>query len=95
MNEAQKSITIKDMIIGVGTRMYNHGDMANIEHTGTVTNVIIDDKWGTQIEITPDDDDIKSYCIPLSMISKFYAGNASTRIVTVDAYNNYRRNGVS
>ena len=37
-----------------GTRIYNGGDIANIEHFGTITRVIIDPKWGNSYEITPD-----------------------------------------
>ena len=87
----------KTTTIEVGTRVYNRGDMCNPEHFGTITK-IESDRWGTHIEITPDDgatlgytdEPRKPYSVPVIMICHVDKGNGSTRIVTEAAYNALR-----
>ena len=75
------------MKLEVGTRIYNGGDMANIEHFGTITRVQ-KDRWGTSYWIMPDADSerTKEYSIPPVMVSPEYDGTGRTRIVTEAAY---------
>ncbi len=77
-----------------GTRIYNHGDMANVPHSGTITEVKAD-RWGTQYEITPDPDPEREtakhpYWIPVAMISPEFKGHSGTRIVTEAALEHWR-----
>lgn len=76
-------------ILPVGTRIFNGGDMANLEHFGTIIKVETD-RWGTHYYIKVDDED-REYNIPACAISPEYKGHGGTRIVTIDAYNKYRR----
>ena len=82
----------------VGDCIYNHGDMANASHFGTISRVIID-KWGTHYEIAPDKDldtgdapaeeQRKPYTISAAQISPSYLGHGGTRIVTAEAYQSW------
>lgn len=75
-----------------GTKIYNHGDMANVEHFGTVTAI----RRGYGYEITPDaETGLKPYTIPAYTVSETYSGNGTTRIVTAEAYYAWRRERVS
>ncbi len=76
---------MKTLNIEVGTRIYNHGDMANVAHFGTITKIA--DNYIT-IKI---DDTEKTYCIPACMFSPVFKGNGLTRIVTEKAYKEYRK----
>jgi hypothetical protein len=71
----------------VGDRVYNHGDMANSPHFGTVSEVI-SDRWGVQYRIKPDDgsDRSRDYTIPAVMIDPVFKGHSGTRIVPESAY---------
>ena len=77
--------------IEIGLRVYNRGDMANIEHWGTITRIIENKRFGNQIEITPDPDtEREPYTVPPIMISHVDEGHGGTRIVTEQAHKNYR-----
>ena len=70
----------------IGTRVYNHGDMANCSHFGTITGY----RHG-QVEITPDEGGRNiAYCVPAVMFSSVFAGHSGTRFVTEAAYKAYR-----
>ena len=75
----------------VGTRVYNHGDRANIDHFGTITEVRTD-QWGTNYQITPDADSTSTepYWVFAAAFANEYQGNGLTRFVTEDAYQDYR-----
>jgi hypothetical protein len=74
----------------IGTRIYYTGDMANIEHFGTIT-AHKSGRFGDQIEITPDADaERKPYWIPPEMFSVKYLGHGGTRFVTEAAYHAWR-----
>ena len=75
--------------LAIGTRIYNRGDVANMEHFGAITGHNLS-KWGDQVQITPEDADIKSYWVPLCMIHNVDSGNGTTRIVTAEAHKAYR-----
>jgi hypothetical protein len=73
--------------IEIGTRIYNRGDMCNPSHFGTVTRIFPNDRFGDQIEITPDEGTERGpYRITSAMVSTVDKGNGSTRIVTEAAY---------
>ena len=71
----------------IGTRIYNHGDMANVEHSGTIIRAW-KDRWGSHYEVQIDDEDEAEgykqhrYIIEAIMISPVYKGHGGTRIVT-------------
>lgn len=67
----------------IGTKVYNGGDMANVEHFGVITAI----KNG-QYQITPDaDSDRKNpYWVPFCAFSPIYKGHGGTRFVTKEAY---------
>lgn len=76
----------------VGTKMYNHGDMANPDHFGTITRVI-KNRWGVKYEITKDEGsayEYGPYIISAVQVSEKYLGNGMSRIVTKDAYMAFR-----
>uniref|UniRef100_A0A6M3LTU8 Uncharacterized protein n=1 Tax=viral metagenome TaxID=1070528 RepID=A0A6M3LTU8_9ZZZZ len=78
------------MKLSVGTRIYNGGDMANIEHFGTITHIHRNARFGDQYEITPDEGtDRKPYSVPPCIFSEKYLGHGGTRFVTEDAYNEW------
>ena len=68
----------------VGTRIYNHGDTANVEHSGTITRAWTD-RWGSHYEIQIDDEDEAEnypqhrYTIPAIMVSPVYKGHRGHR----------------
>lgn len=78
-----------------GTRIYNHGDMANPSHFGTITKAWRD-RGGSHYEIMPDTHhadsptDRDKYTVSAGMISLTFEGHSGTRIVTEDAYNEWR-----
>lgn len=79
-------------LLAIGTRIYNAGDMANIDHFGTITGIRVN-TWATEYEITPDPDAGRPpYTYPAFMLSTEYGGNHSTRVVTEAAYNAWRAN---
>lgn len=74
--------------LSIGTRIYNHGDMANPSHFGTVTRNERGHYW-----IMPDPDaDYRhgEYAIPEVMLSETFLGHGGTRIVTEAEYNRWR-----
>ena len=84
------------MEVTKGTRIFNHGDMANWSHFGTITKITTD-RWGTHLHITPDNEEGSergSYTVSMSMLSKEYRGHSGTRIVTEDVYNKWRKDGI-
>jgi len=77
--------------IEIGLRVYNRGDMANPEHWGVVTKIIKTEGFADQVEITPDAEaERKPYIIFPIMISTIDKGHGGTRIVTEQAYNEFR-----
>ena len=71
-----------------GTRIYYTGDIANDDGTGTITE-IKETKWGTDIIIKMDDS--RDITVSPCNFSDEYKGNGSTRFVTLEAYNTYRK----
>lgn len=71
----------------VGTRVYNHGDMANGSMWGTITEVK-DGRFGAWFTVEYDNGFVDQ--MPKSGLSKTYEGHAGTRVVTEEAYNEYR-----
>lgn len=82
------------MKLKVGDRIYNAGDMANPSHFGTVSKVE-NDAYGTRYTIHPDYDPEAEapwpYVISAASLSPVYKGHGGTRIVTVAAYREWRR----
>lgn len=76
----------------IGTRVFNRGDMANVEHWGTITRLIPGTRYsGREFEITPDAEaDRKPYTIPTIAIHDVDKGNGLTRFVTKEAYETLR-----
>jgi hypothetical protein len=75
----------------IGTRVYNHGDMANVPHFGTIVEVRTDPRWGTDLRIQPDDDaGSKDYWVNPCVFSPVYLGHGGTRFVTEEAYQAWR-----
>ena len=71
----------------IGTRVFNRGDMANIEHWGTITAIHRSERFHDEYEITPDEDAERDpYTIPISMVYENDKGNGLTRFVTEVAY---------
>jgi hypothetical protein len=77
------AMTTTEKTMTIGTRIYNHGDIENDSHFGTLTNAKTD-RWGTQYQITPDGG--RPYWIPSVAISPVFQGHSGTRIVTEAAY---------
>lgn len=73
--------------IGLGTQVYNRGDVCNPSHFGIITAIRIT-KWGTDVQILALDSEIRPhpYWVPMIGISHVDSGNGSTRIVTLEAY---------
>jgi len=90
---------MNDQTPTAGARIFNHGDMANVPHHGTITQVH-EDEWGGWVEITTDAQpsdfgpefsvDSYTYRISPRQIGHVYNGNGLTRIVTEEAYNAWR-----
>ena len=78
------------MNLTIGTRIYNHGDMANFDHFGTITKIDRKSRFGDQYEITPDDEDIEAYWVEPTIFKEEYKGHAGTRIVTEESYKAWR-----
>jgi len=77
--------------IEIGLRVHNRGDMANLEHWGTVTKIIERERFADQVEITPDPEaERKPYTVFPIQISAVDKGHGGTRIVTEQAYNEFR-----
>lgn len=74
--------------VGVGTRIYNRGDMANPPHFGTIT-LEMKDRWGHQYQIH--EDGAGHYCVPVAMVHTEDKGHGGTRIITVAAYEAWRQ----
>lgn len=79
------------MNLTLGMRVYNHGDMANFDHFGTITKINKDSRFGDQYQITPDDEDIGEYWVSYLTFSEEYKGHAGTRIVTEENYKAWRQ----
>ena len=80
--------------LNVGTRIFNRGDMANIEHMGTITEVQVS-SYGVNYLIAPDIEgemscERASYWIPKVCVSPEYKGDGLTRIVTEESYLTWR-----
>jgi len=74
--------------LSIGQRLYNRGDMANIDHWGTITRIEPPGRFSDQIHIQADDDR-RAYCVPACAISDVDKGNGLTRIVTKEARETY------
>ena len=75
----------------IGTRVYNHGDMANFPHFGVITAHRPADRFSAQLQITPDPDaERRPYWVPPCAFSRQYAGHGGTRLVTETAYHAWR-----
>lgn len=71
----------------IGTRVFNGGDMANVEHFGTITSI-----KGHHVGITPDAGSERDgeYFVPACMFHEKYLGHGGTRFVTEAAYKAWR-----
>ena len=69
----------------IGTEIFNHGDMANSAHFGTVVEVKVD-CWGKLLKIQPQDAEINPYWVNDYTFSAEYRGHGATRLVTRAAY---------
>lgn len=75
----------------IGTRVFNRGDMANLEHWGTITEIIRSERFYDEYRITPDMNAERSpYTVPLISVYTVDKGHGGTRIVTEKAYNEHR-----
>lgn len=72
--------------LSVGQRVYNRGDMANIEHWGTITAIVPPGRFSDCITIEPDEEEIQEYSISACMISDVDLGHGGTRIVTESSF---------
>ena len=72
-----------------GTKIFYHGDMANPQGFGVVTNRYANE-WGEFVDIKMEDGREKIR-ITIVAFSDKYLGNGLTRFVTLKAYNEYRR----
>ena len=72
-----------------GTRIYYGGDMANMPETGTILE-IRRTRWGNDYQIKYDTG--RTTFLPICLFSPIYLGHGGTRFVTLEAYNQYRRN---
>lgn len=73
--------------LAVGTRVYNHGDMANAPHFGTITEVRNGHIW---IKPDPDSDREGVYGFPICLVAPVFKGHSGTRVVTEAAYKAWR-----
>lgn len=85
---------MNDVRLQVGIRIFNHGDMANPSHFGTITEVAAD-QWSVRYRIMPDaplyeGDREAPYWIPAALLSERYLGHGGTRIVTESEHRRYR-----
>ena len=69
----------------IGTEIFNHGDMANAAHFGTVSRVKADN-YGVQVQIQPLEAEIPAYWVNDYTFSQEYKGNGMTRLVLRSAY---------
>ena len=76
------------MTTAIGTRVFNHGDMANRSMWGTITEVKTD-RFGVWFTVRYDNGLVDQ--MPKSGLSRAYKGHAGTRVVTEAAYNEYRQ----
>lgn len=77
----------------IGDRIYNHGDIANQEHFGTITAEKKGD-FGHDYQITPDDDaEREPYWICANGIQDVFKGHGGTRFVTEAAYDAWKAGG--
>ena len=79
-------LTLKDLAIG--TKIYNHGDICNPSHFGTVTAHKITD-MSIQLCITEDGSD-NAYWVSVNSFDRVFKGHGGTRLVTAAAYHAYR-----
>jgi len=78
--------------LNIGDRIYNHGDMANVSHFGTI-QAIHAGNYGPRYQVLPDPDsgyDGGPYWIDAYAISPAFKGHGGTRIVTEAAYHAWR-----
>lgn len=82
----EERMTLKDL--PPGTRIFNHGDMANPERFGVITRVY-SDRWGDHMDVAYDDGR-ESRMLSPSQFSREYLGHGGTRFVTEEAYKRWR-----
>ncbi len=70
--------------LSIGTRIFNHGDMANVP-TWSVIVGRKEDEWGVSYTLR-DEDDGHQWGIFAGQVSAEYKGNGLTRIVTEEAF---------
>lgn len=80
---------MKEML-SVGTEIYNHGDMANCPHFGTIVEVSNKSNFPAQYKIKVNGEDNHEYWVLAMGFSKEYKGNGSTRLVTKEAYKQFK-----
>lgn len=73
------------MDLAIGTRVYNHGDMANLAHFGKITG-----ERDQHVEITPEEGERRPYWVSRHMFSEVFFGHSGTRFVTGAAYDRWR-----
>jgi hypothetical protein len=75
----------------IGTRIYNHGDMANVPHFGEIV-AVNDDEYGSWITVKVETDPGATYryTIATAQIDDVFLGHSGTRIVTEESYNVWR-----
>jgi hypothetical protein len=76
----------------VGTEIYYGGDMANDSGFGIVF-AVTSDRWGQSMELHMKDG--RKMHISPACFSDNYSGNGSTRFVTREAYEQYRRERIA
>ena len=74
----------------IGSRIYYGGDIENENGFGTVMEHKQDNSFGDFLTVLLDDGRCLKM-IPALIIKNYYAGNGSTRLVTLQAYNSYHR----
>lgn len=70
-----------------GTKIYYHGDMANMPDVGTITKAY-SDRWGDNLDIVLDDG--RKMTVSPSHFSAEYLGNCMTKFVTLKAFDLFR-----
>ena len=79
--------------LAIGTRMYNHGDMANAPHFAEIIDRREDPNGSWQYHLRPEGDGPAyhgSYWIREAQVDEVFLGHSGTRIVTAEAYKTFR-----
>lgn len=82
----------KEALELTGTRVFNRGDMANLEHWCIVRAIMPATKYGSeQVMLMEESDPCHVYWIPTSAISNVDNGTGRTRFVTEAAFKALRK----